>query len=111
MTCRDMRAICINDHYHDAFRKLEVRLCRSNELQSISVGVKILRLCVASAVVVQPLPTLNSVNQSLFLVYAGYQDYFYSLYDETLTPRQTLNIVEEVVESIGTHIEVIYISS
>jgi hypothetical protein len=56
-------------------------------------------------IVVQPLPTLNSVNQSLFLVYAGYQDYFYSLYDETLTPRQTLNIVEEVVESIGTHIE------
>uniref|UniRef100_A0A7I4BN57 GDSL esterase/lipase n=1 Tax=Physcomitrium patens TaxID=3218 RepID=A0A7I4BN57_PHYPA len=56
-------------------------------------------------IVVQPLPTLNSINQSLFLVYAGYQDYFYSLYDKTLTPRQALNIVEEVVESIGTLIE------
>lgn len=58
----------------------------------------------------QPLPTLNSINQSLFLVYAGYQDYFYSLYDKTLTPRQALNIVEEVVESIGTLIEVNSIS-
>jgi hypothetical protein len=58
------------------------------------------------AVVVQKLPFLNQTSESLYLVYAGYQDYFFSLYDSILTPRQTLTIVPDVVQSISNLIEV-----
>lgn len=54
---------------------------------------------------VQSLPKLASVNESLFMVWSGYQDYFSSLYDGTLTPRQTLHIVPHVVKAIEVHIE------
>jgi hypothetical protein len=40
------------------------------------------------------------------MVYAGYQDYFFSLFDDILTPSQTLNIVSDVVAAIVSAIEV-----
>jgi alpha-L-fucosidase len=49
---------------------------------------------------VQSLPLLSTFNESLFLVYAGYQDYFFSLYDKTLTVKQTKKIVPDVVKAI-----------
>lgn len=55
----------------------------------------------------QNLPKLASVPQSLFLVWAGFQDYISSLYDGTLTPKQTLKIVPDVVDAIETHLKVL----
>lgn len=55
---------------------------------------------------VQSLPKLSTFNESLFVVYAGYQDYFSSLYDKTLTIKQTKKIVPDVVEAIEDLIEV-----
>lgn len=55
---------------------------------------------------VQKLPFLNQSSESLYLVYAGYQDYFFSLYDSILTPRQSLTIVPDVVQAISDHVEV-----
>ncbi|KAG0627096.1 hypothetical protein M758_2G173600 [Ceratodon purpureus] len=52
----------------------------------------------------QSLPKLATVNESLFLVWSGYQDYFSGLYDKTLTPKQTLKIVPDVVEAIANHL-------
>lgn len=49
---------------------------------------------------VQSLPKLASVNASLFLVWSGYQDYFFSLYDKALSPSKTKKIVPDVVEAI-----------
>jgi hypothetical protein len=49
---------------------------------------------------------LNQTGDSLYLVYAGYQDYFFSLYNSILTPRQALDIVPDVVKAISDHIEV-----
>lgn len=46
------------------------------------------------------MPKLATVNESLFLVWAGYQDYFFSLYDKTLSPSKTKKIVPDVVEAI-----------
>lgn len=54
---------------------------------------------------VQSLPKLSSVNSSLFTVWAGYQDYFWSLYEKKLTVSQTRKIVPEVVKAIEEHIE------
>lgn len=56
---------------------------------------------------VQGLPKLASFNESLFLVYAGYQDYFFSLYEQKLTIKQTHMIVDDVVKAISTHIKVL----
>lgn len=56
---------------------------------------------------IQSLPFLNSTGNALYLVYAGYQDYFMSLYDNTLTPRETLLIVPDVVKAIERLIEVL----
>lgn len=58
------------------------------------------------AVVFQSLPFLNNTGKSLYLVYAGYQDYFMSLYDSILTPQQALMIVPDVVKAIEILIEV-----
>lgn len=55
----------------------------------------------------ETLPTLASLNSSLYLVYAGYQDYFFDLYDKKVTPRQGLDTVPDVVSAIVDHIEVI----
>lgn len=52
-------------------------------------------------------PTLASLNTSLYLVYAGYQDYFFDLYDKKVTPRQGLDTVPDVVSAIVDFIEVI----
>lgn len=49
----------------------------------------------------QSLPKLSTFNQSLFVVYAGYQDYFFSLYDKELSIKETKNIVKDVVNAIG----------
>lgn len=57
-------------------------------------------------VVSQKLPFLNQTGESLYLVYAGYQDYFFSLYDSLVTPSQALAIVPDVVQAISTLIEV-----
>lgn len=61
---------------------------------------------VAWAVVVQNLPTIATLNTSLYVVYAGYQDYFFSLYESVLTPQETLQLVTPVVEAIVDLIEV-----
>lgn len=53
---------------------------------------------------VQSLPQLSTFNQSLFVVYAGYQDYFFSLYEKSLTIKQTKKIVPDVVKAIEDHI-------
>jgi hypothetical protein len=55
---------------------------------------------------VQSLPQLSTFNQSLFVVYSGYQDYFFSLYDKSLTIKQTKKIVPDVVKAIEDHIVV-----
>jgi hypothetical protein len=54
---------------------------------------------------VQSLPKLDTFNTSLFVVYAGYQDYFFSLYEQKLTIKQTHMIVDDVVKAISTHIK------
>lgn len=59
------------------------------------------------AAVKETLPSLASLNQSLYMVYAGYQDYFFDLYDKKVTPRQGLDTVPDVVSAIVDHIEVI----
>lgn len=51
-------------------------------------------------IVSQSLPFLNNTGKSLYLIYAGFQDYFMSLYDNTLTPQQALLIVPDVVKAI-----------
>lgn len=56
-------------------------------------------------IVSQSLPFLNSTGKSLYVVYAGYQDYFMSLYDSVLTPQQALLIVPDVVLGIEVLIE------
>jgi alpha-L-fucosidase len=55
---------------------------------------------------VQSLPLLSTWNESLFTVWSGYQDYFFSLYDKKLTIKQTEKIVPDVVAAIETLIEV-----
>lgn len=62
------------------------------------------------AVVNQSLPSLQSLNASLYMVNAGYQDYFFSLYNQTLIPAQALDIVPSVVDAIITAIRVRRIS-
>jgi hypothetical protein len=57
---------------------------------------------------VQSLPALATWNSSLFMVWSGYQDYFFSLYDKKLTVSQTKKIVPEVVDAIE---ELIVVSS
>ena len=49
---------------------------------------------------VQSLPKLANFSSSLFVVYAGYQDYFFSLYDGTLSIKKTKKIVPDVVKAI-----------
>jgi len=56
-------------------------------------------------IVVQSLPTIATLNSSLYVVYAGYQDYFFSLYDSALTPQETLQLVDPVVQAIVDLIE------
>lgn len=58
------------------------------------------------AVVVQSLPTIASLNTSLYMVYSGFQDYFFGLYDGPYTPGQALDIVGDVVDAIVTLVEV-----
>lgn len=53
---------------------------------------------------VQSLPKLATVNESLFVVWSGYQDYFFSLYDKALSPSKTKKIVPDVVAAIEGHI-------
>jgi hypothetical protein len=55
---------------------------------------------------VQSLPKLATVNESLFLVWPGYQDYFFSLYNKQLTVQQTAKIVPDVVAAIEELVEV-----
>lgn len=54
----------------------------------------------------QVLPAENSVNQSLYVMYAGYHDYFFDLYEKKLTPAKALEAVPDVVDAITTAIEV-----
>jgi hypothetical protein len=54
----------------------------------------------------QSLPKLATWNESLFMVWSRYQDYFYSLYDKQLTISQTKKIVPDVVQAIEDHIVV-----
>lgn len=54
----------------------------------------------------QSLPFLNNTGKSLYLIYAGFQDYFMSLYDNTLTPQQALLIVPDVVKAIEYLVDV-----
>jgi alpha-L-fucosidase len=49
---------------------------------------------------VQSLPLLSTWKESLFTVWSGYQDYFFSLYDKKLTTKQTEKIVPNVVAAI-----------
>lgn len=59
------------------------------------------------AVVAQALPAETSLNQSLYVVYAGFHDYFFDLYEKKLTAAQVLDSVPDVVAAITTAIEVI----
>jgi hypothetical protein len=56
---------------------------------------------------VQSLPKLATVNESLFLVWPGYQDYFFSLYNKQLTVQQTAKIVPDVVAAIEELVEAV----
>ncbi|XP_073385026.1 GDSL esterase/lipase At4g01130-like [Physcomitrium patens] len=58
-----------------------------------------------SAVVQTTLPAENSLNQSLYMMYAGFQYYFFDLYEKKLTPGQGLDTVPDVVDAINTAIE------
>lgn len=51
------------------------------------------------------LPKLATVNESLFMVWAGHHDYFFSLYDKTLSPSRTRKIVPDVVAAIEDHLD------
>jgi len=51
---------------------------------------------------VQSLPKLANISSSMFLVWSGYHDYFFSLYDKKLTVSQTKKIVPDVVDAIET---------
>ncbi|KAG0631128.1 hypothetical protein M758_1G229400 [Ceratodon purpureus] len=52
----------------------------------------------------QSLPKLATFNESLFTVWAGYHDYFFSLYDKILTVAETPKIVPDVVQAIEDHL-------
>lgn len=87
---------------------LAVRVCFS--LRWWSSLIDRLFVCGRWAVdVVQSLPKSSTLNSSLYMVYAGYQDYFFSLYDDILTPTQTLNIVSDVVSAIVSAIQVSWV--
>lgn len=58
------------------------------------------------AVVTQDLPAIDSLNTSLYMVYAGFQDYFFPLYDQTITPRHAVRMVPSVVDAIISAVEV-----
>ena len=97
----------INDHaisFTTTFFDLkQVRIQASDHLMLCVIYLFIYFL----AAVNQSLPTYESFNQSLFMVWAGYQDYFFDLYDGKLTPRQSLDTVPDVVTAITTALEVI----
>ncbi|XP_024359742.1 GDSL esterase/lipase At4g01130 isoform X2 [Physcomitrium patens] len=59
-------------------------------------------------VVYQSLPASDSLNTSLYFVYAGFQDYFFPMYYQTMTPTEALDIVDAVVDSIVAAIQRIY---
>ena len=54
----------------------------------------------------QVLPAEASLNQSLYMVYAGFHDYF-DLYEKKRTPGEGLDSVPDVASAITTLIEVI----
>ncbi|KAG0601664.1 hypothetical protein M758_11G130200 [Ceratodon purpureus] len=58
-----------------------------------------------AAVVAQTLPTEASLNQSLYMVYAGFHDYFFDLYEKKRTPGEGLDSVPDVTAAITTTIE------
>lgn len=60
-------------------------------------------------VVYQSLPASDSLNTSLYFVYAGFQDYFFPMYYQTMTPTEALDIVDAVVDSIVAAIQVLSI--
>nr|PNR55405.1 hypothetical protein PHYPA_006302 [Physcomitrium patens] len=49
----------------------------------------------------QSLPSVASLNSSLYIVQAGFQDYFFSLYEQKSTTRRLLTKVDSVVSAIG----------
>ncbi|CAM6067227.1 unnamed protein product [Sphagnum tenellum] len=58
--------------------------------------------------VTQVLPTVASLNSSLYLVYAGFHDYMSGFYDNTLTPAEAQAIVPSVVAPIISAVQAIY---
>lgn len=56
--------------------------------------------------VTQALPSYESLNASMYVVQAGFQDYFFPLYDKTATRQSLLDKVESVVSAIAELIEV-----
>jgi hypothetical protein len=56
--------------------------------------------------VTQVLPTVASLNSSLYLVYAGFHDYMSGFYDNTLTPAEAQAIVPSVVTQIISAVQV-----
>lgn len=58
------------------------------------------------AAVNQSLPSIDSLNTSLYFVNAGFQDYFFPLYYKNLTKSETLELVDTVVDAIVTAVKV-----
>jgi hypothetical protein len=54
----------------------------------------------------QSLPSVDSLNTSLYFVNAGFQDYFFPLYYKNLTASETLDLVDSVVDAINIAIKV-----
>lgn len=62
------------------------------------------------AAIHQSMPTLASINTSFYMVYPGYQDYFFGIYNKELTPKEAFHIVESVVDAITDAVKVSQIS-
>ncbi|XP_024360447.1 GDSL esterase/lipase At4g01130 isoform X1 [Physcomitrium patens] len=56
-------------------------------------------------VVATKLPAENSINQSLYTVFAGFHDYVFDLYTTKLSPGEALDAVSDVVDAMVTTIE------
>lgn len=56
--------------------------------------------------VTQELPSYDSLNASIYVVQAGFQDYFFPLYDKKATRQSLLDKVQSVVSAITELIDV-----
>ena len=56
--------------------------------------------------VTQALPSYDSLNASIYVVQAGFQDYFFPLYDKKATAQSLLDKVQSVVSAITELIDV-----